>query len=116
MCRVHELAVTQSMVQLVIRHAEKAGAARVSRINLVVGELSGYVDECVQQYFDLLSKGTLLEKAELLVRRVPATGKCKNCGNKFEVVAARWTCTSCGGQSIELLRGDELLVESIEVD
>ena len=58
---MHELAITQSMLDLVLKEAEKAGAKEVRKINLVIGEMCGFVEECVQFYFDFLNKGTLAE-------------------------------------------------------
>ena len=75
---MHELAITQDMIELVREHAEKAGARKVGRINLVVGELTGFVGECVQFYFDHMTKGTIMEDAELFPQPVDAGTAVKN--------------------------------------
>ena len=113
---MHELAITQDMIELVREHAEKAGARKVGRINLVVGELTGFVGECVQFYFDHMTKGTIMEDAELTFKTIPTTGRCRDCGKEFEIVEMDWTCPSCQGNSIQLVGGNELFVESIEVE
>ena len=113
---MHELAITQAMIELVTQHAERANAERVGRINLVVGELSGFVDECVQFYFDQLSQGTIVEHARLSFKRIPTTGRCRDCGKEFEIQELDWTCPYCQGNNIQLIGGNELYVESIEVD
>jgi hydrogenase nickel incorporation protein HypA/HybF len=113
---MHELAITQAMIELVKEHAEKAGAKKVGRINLVVGELSGFVGECVQFYFDQMSEGTIMKDAELTFKRVPTMGRCRNCSKEFEIKEMNWTCPSCKGNSIQLVGGNELFVESIEVE
>ncbi len=113
---MHELAITQAMIGLVNEHADKAGAQKVGRINLVVGEMSGFVDQCVQFYFDQMSVGTIMEGAELTFKRVPTTGRCRDCGKEFEIEEMDWTCPGCSGNSIQLVGGNELFVESIEVD
>ncbi|GAI95109.1 unnamed protein product, partial [marine sediment metagenome] len=56
---MHELAITQSMFDLVLEQAKKAGAKKVGKINLVIGGMTGVVGDCVQFYFDFISKGTL---------------------------------------------------------
>ena len=113
---MHELSITQAMIELVQQHAESAGAARVGRINLIVGEMTGFVDECVQFYFDQLSKDTIMENAELTFKRVPTTGRCRDCKHEFEIQEMDWVCPSCKGNNIQLVGGNELFVESIEVD
>jgi hydrogenase nickel incorporation protein HypA/HybF len=113
---MHELAITEAVIGLVREHAEKAGANKVGRINLVVGELTGFVGDFVQFYFDHLAKGTIMENAELTFKKVPTSGRCRDCDKEFEIVDQSWTCPSCGGSSIQLVGGNELSVESIEVD
>jgi hydrogenase nickel incorporation protein HypA/HybF len=113
---MHELAITQAVIGLVSEHAEKAEARKVVRINLVVGELTGFVGDFVQFYFDHMTKGTIMENAELTFKTIPTTGRCRDCSKEFEVKEMDWTCPSCKSNSIQLVGGNELLVESIEVD
>jgi hydrogenase nickel incorporation protein HypA/HybF len=119
---MHELAITQSMLEVALRHAQQAGAQRIVRINLVVGDLSGIVGESVQFYFDIISRGTLAEGAELVFRRVPAGFRCRACGAEYEPHAPgaapdmTWACPACGQLQPEVVGGREFLVESIEVE
>jgi hydrogenase nickel incorporation protein HypA/HybF len=113
---MHELAITQSMLDLVLGQAEKAEAKRVGKINLVIGEMTGVVSECVQFYFDFLSRGTVAEGAALAIKAVPTQAKCQACGKVFELQEFDWTCPSCRGNNIEIVGGKELFVESIEVE
>ena len=53
------------MLSLALEKANEAKASKITRINLVLGELSGIVDECVQFYFDFLSKDTIAAGASL---------------------------------------------------
>ena len=113
---MHELAITQSMLDLVLEQAGKAGASEVGKINLVVGKMCGFVEECVQFYFNFLSQGTLAEGATLSFTVVPVTARCRDCGETFELKEFEWTCTHCQGNSLEITGGKELSVESIEVE
>jgi len=113
---MHELAITQSMLNLVLEQAEKAGAKEVGKINLVIGEMTGVVSECVQFYFDFLSRGTVAEGAALAIKAVPTQAKCQGCGKLFALKEFDWTCPSCRGNNIEIVNGKELFVESIEVE
>ncbi|MBN1954976.1 MAG: hydrogenase maturation nickel metallochaperone HypA [Anaerolineae bacterium] len=113
---MHELSVTQSVLEIVLTHAEQAGASRVQRVNIVIGELSGIVGESVQFYFDFVSKDTLAEGAELVFRRTPAQFRCQACGATYEPQGADWTCPLCHQLRPEAIGGQELLIESIEVE
>ena len=113
---MHELAITQSMLDVVLEQAAEAGAKEVRKINVVIGEMTGIVEQCVQFYFKFLGKGTIAEGATLSFTRVPTTARCRGCGKHFEVEEFAWACPHCGGNDIELTAGKELFVESIEVE
>src|SRR5512136_2433951 len=113
---MHELAITQSMLDLVLEQAKQANARKIEKICLIIGELSGYVEESVQFYFDFFSKGTMAEGAALSFNMVPATARCRNCGKVFNIKEFEWVCPECGQSSLEITAGNELCVERIEVD
>ena len=113
---MHELSITQSMLDLVLEQAEKAGAREVGRINLVIGEMTGIVEECVQFYFGFISRGTIAEGADLSFKRVPSRARCRACDKLFELEEFEWTCPHCGGAELEIVEGKELFIESIEVE
>ncbi len=113
---MHELGITQSILQIVLHHAEQAGAVRVQRVHLVIGQLSSVVDESVQFYWDIVSEGTPAHGAELCFRRVEARLRCADCGHEFPLNAEDYTCPACGGQRVHVTGGDEFYIESIDVD
>ena len=113
---MHEFAITKSMLDLVLGEAERVGAKEIRKIDLVIGKMSGVVDDCVQFYFDFLSKGTIAERAFLSFKMVPTTARCHGCDKLFEPKEFDWTCPSCGSDRMEIVAGNELFVESIEVE
>lgn len=113
---MHELSITQSVLNIAVEHAERAEAERILVINLVVGELTGFVDDSIQFYFDMLSPGTLAEGAKLAILRVPARIRCRVCDAEFALQDSNWLCPSCSAVGGDILAGREFLVESIEVD
>jgi len=114
--KMHELSITKSMVDLAVDEGKKAGARRVGKINLIVGEMSGVVDECIKFYFGFLSKDTIVDGAELEFKRVPMTARCKECRNEFMLGDFDWHCPKCRGAKLDIIAGDELRIESIEVE
>lgn len=113
---MHELAITQSMLDIVLKQAKEAKAREVGKINLVVGKMCGFVEESVQFYFDFLSKGTIAEGAALSFTTVPATARCRKCARVFELEEFSWACPGCGQTGLDIIGGKELRVDSIEVE
>lgn len=113
---MHEFAITQSMLDLVLEEARKAGGKKVEKVNLVIGDMSGVVDECVRFYFEFMSKDTIAKGATLSFQRVPMRARCYNCGEPFIPKEFDWSCPCCQNNQIEIVAGNELRVESIEVE
>ncbi len=113
---MHELAITQNMFDLIIEEARKAEAKKVGKINMVIGEMTGVVADSVQFYFNFISQGTIAEGATLAFTMVPLKVQCQRCGKTFEVKEFEWTCPYCQSNSLEIIAGKELSVESIEVE
>jgi hydrogenase nickel incorporation protein HypA/HybF len=113
---MHELAVTEQVLDVVLRHAEQAKASRVNRIELVIGDMTSFVDDSIQFFFDSLSEGTIAQGAQLVFRRVPVRIRCRQCGTEFEPGSVDWRCPSCAAFAGEVLAGREFYVDSIEID
>jgi hydrogenase nickel incorporation protein HypA/HybF len=113
---MHELGVTENIVNIALAKAGEAQASKVIQINLVIGEMSGFVPDCIQFYFDSLSKDTIAQEAVLNFESVPTQLRCRNCSTIFHPQDTLWCCPKCGEQSIEIFKGRELYIESVEVE
>ncbi len=113
---MHELSVTEQLLNITLDHARRANADRVLKVNLVIGDLTSFSSESVRFYFDMLSKGTKAENAFLSISRIPAKVRCTFCRNEFSPEAMNWLCPRCGGSIEDVISGREFYVESIEVE
>ncbi len=113
---MHEMAVTQGLLDIALRHAEQANAQRITRLNLVIGELASTVDDSVQFYWDIISRDTIAKGAELHFERVPGVLRCTACGHTFPLDGRDYACPECGETQVFAAGGDEFRLESIEVD
>jgi hydrogenase nickel incorporation protein HypA/HybF len=114
---MHELPVTQGVLSVAVEAAEKAGGRRIVAIELLIGDLSSIVDDSIQFYFDILSRGTLAEGAVLRIRRAEGTAVCWDCGLQFTVTPPLPSaCPGCGSVRLQVNGGKECRVESIEVE
>ena len=113
---MHELVVTESILEIAVRHAKLAHAQKISTLYLVIGQLSSIVDDSVQFYWDFVSKDTPAEGARLQFRRIPAELHCIDCGNSYILEKGELACPACGGPHIKIVTGEEFYLESIEVE
>jgi len=112
---MHELSITQNILDIALRHAEQAGASRINRINLTIGQLSSIVDDSVQFYWDLISEGTIAEGAKLTFKRIPTELLCLDCNQKYIPGVDELVCPNCGSTHIKIVAGLEFFLESIDV-
>jgi len=115
---MHELAVTEGMLKVVLRHAEMNKAKQVVGITLQIGEMSDIVDEWLQRYFDYLSRGTIAEGAEIIIERSPAIFRCGDCGEEYIVdikAGGKFSCPECGTNNVDLVSGREFQVKELKV-
>ncbi len=139
---MHELSITRALLDQALAEAEKHGAKRISRIRLLLGEGGGVVPDCVQFYFDEMKKNTAAAEAELEFKRVPLRIRCPKCGAEWgmghdpnllgdsepcperepldhstagpldHILQGMCSCNAGG----EVVSGQELVIESIDVD
>ena len=114
---MHELSVTQSVLNIALETAQNNGAAQITAINLVIGDMTSIVDDSVQFYFDILSKDTLAQGAILNFRREPATATCLDCRHQIKTTPPLTPiCPHCGSAKLSVSGGKEFYIESIEVN
>lgn len=110
---MHELSLADSLVRIASRHA---AGRRVTRVEIKVGHLRQVVPSALEFAFSLVAVGTTVEGAELAIEEVPAAGMCRACGTESVLDAFPLSCRDCGGLDLELVRGEELLVDSLELE
>ncbi len=108
---MHELSIAQSVVEAV---TERADGRQVRRVSMVVGRLSGVVAQALVFSFELVCEGTVAEGAELVVDEPAGRARCRTCADEFDVGDLVLLCR-CGSTDVELVRGHELLVSSMEL-
>ena len=113
---VHELSITESILSTSIKYAEEQKARLVTDIYLIIGDLSSIVDESIQFYWDMVSIGTICEKARLHFNHIKAEIECQNCNKRYLLEHDLEPCPHCSSMNIKIISGDEFQMESIEIE
>jgi hydrogenase nickel incorporation protein HypA/HybF len=108
---VHELAITESLVEAVTR---RLPGRKVSCVSLEIGPLSGVVADSVRFCFDLVTDGTALAGAALEITEPPARCECRTCGAEFCPDGPILLCP-CGSADVAVLSGQQLTITSVRV-
>ena len=109
---MHELALTQSVVEMVIEHAQ---CRCVRSVTLEIGKFTCVTPDAIRFCFDVATTGTPLEGASLEITEIEARARCGVCGETF-VQETLWAACRCGSHDFKRISGEELRVKEYEVD
>lgn len=112
---MHELSVTQNILEIALRHANEAGAQRIVSLELAIGELTSIVPDSVQFYWEIIAKDTIAEAATLNFKRLPAELLCLDCQTRFCPTEDVFTCPACASAKVQVVAGREFFLEAIQV-
>ena len=113
---MHEVSICESIIAILKEHAAKEGATKVTYVRLKVGEMAGVVEESLRFAFEMVSKGTLADGAQLVIDSVPLTARCRSCNKTFHIIGYAFSCAHCESPEIEVVSGRELQVDEIELE
>jgi hydrogenase nickel incorporation protein HypA/HybF len=113
---LHELSLTQNLIELAEEHARRAGASAIKSITMKIGALSGVIPEAMEFAFEACCPGTLAHEATLEILHVPAIGRCRQCTMESSMTSLIDSCPECGGFVLDILQGQEMALTELEID
>ena len=113
---MHELGITQSIIDIAAEHARAQNATRVLSVTVEIGGLSGVIPDAVEFCFEACSKETLLDGARLIIDYLPGRARCAACDWEDRIDTLTYACPACGNLALTRLQGDELRVKELEID
>lgn len=109
---MHELSITQSLVEAVL---EQTRERPVTCVHVKIGRLSGILPDAMRFCFELITDGTPLAGAELQIDEPYGRARCRSCDTVFDLPDLVLLCP-CGSADIEVTSGRELMATSVEVE
>ena len=113
---MHELGLTNNLIDLVQKESEKQGFHKTLEIRLMLGEYSDVVPEYILDLFPYASKDTAAEGAKLIFEHVPGRFLCRGCGYEGPIERKKACCPDCGGTALKMTAGREFFVDSLKVE
>lgn len=110
---MHEFTITQDLLDMALK---KAKSGRIVNVNLLIGSFSEEREESIQFYWRDLARGTPGESAKLHFQHVRVDMKCFGCGGVLSLDDEGSLCKYCQNDRLQLLSGQDVRLESIEVE
>jgi hydrogenase nickel incorporation protein HypA/HybF len=112
---MHELSIALGIVKIAEDETRKAKAEKVTKIELIVGVLSGVELDSLNFVWESAVKDTVLEHAEKVITVIEGIGKCIDCDTEFKLENIYDCCPNCNSYFKGILKGKELKVKALEV-
>jgi len=113
---MHEFAIAQGLLKIVECEALPYAGAKVLRIKLRVGKMSGVMPDALKFAFEVISQGGVAMDACLEIEEIPLRVRCHHCGGIFAVDVPFMICSHCQSTDVEMISGRELEIESMEIE
>ncbi|MCX6646621.1 MAG: hydrogenase maturation nickel metallochaperone HypA [bacterium] len=112
---MHEFSLTDNLIDLACEEAFKAGIARLDKIIVQVGALSGISIDSIEFAFGILrDKSEITNTSELVIEKIPGTGICTKCGKEIELDRLFLYCPYCETTTVNITGGKEFILRSLE--
>lgn len=113
---MHEVGIAQSILEAGRTEARRLAGARLKRIGVRVGVLTGVDLQVLEGALGALLVGTDLEDLAIDLQSCPRRNRCAKCGCEFATALHVEPCPGCAGEEVEVIGGEELELTFVEVD
>lgn len=112
---MHEMALCESILDVMEVEAKKQAFTRVKRVRLEIGVFSGVEIEALRFGFDAVTAGSLADGAALDIDEKPGEAWCFGCDRTISIAARFDPCPHCGGHRLRVTGGEEMRIKELEV-
>lgn len=112
---MHEYSIVSSLLNLCEKEAKKQNAKTINKVTLQIGKLSAIEPHFLESSFDFFKKDTICENAILFMKLIDIEIYCNSCKNTNIILDKNFFCPDCKSSETKILRGQEMVIESIEV-
>ncbi len=120
---MHEISIAGAIIDIAIDTAKKHNARKVKELTLEIGELTSLNPDQLKFIFSIISKGTVLEGADFVIKIISPVIRCNKCEyqgpieyfEKVHFLLPMIKCPRCEETDIEILSGKECNVKNMKI-
>ncbi len=114
---MHEMGIAMEIIQIVKDSIpEDMTECTVRSVNVDIGQMSSVVPESLTFCFEMASKETVCEGAELIITEIPSIMTCESCAHEWHVDAQAFTCPECDSIKIQLSQHTDIDINSFDIE
>jgi len=113
---MHEATITNALVKTLLAEAARHDVSNVKRVTVKIGMLKAVEPQALNFCFNMFTEGTIAENAELVIEHLPPIARCRKCQVQFKVPKFKFRCPDCDDTNLKIIQGEELFIESFEIE
>lgn len=113
---MHELSLAMSLVGQVQDLLQEHEGAKVLKVCVSMGKLSGVEREAFEFCYPMACEETPLQGSSLEVKEIPITIECGECGKRSEISEPILECAYCKSSAISIADGKDFIINSFEIE
>ena len=113
---MHEIEIANSILDAVRTEAARHPETEPRKVGICIGELAAVDPDALQFSFEVLTRGTDLERLELEIINCSRRHRCLACETEFVVKEYNTQCPKCGEDNTQCISGDELELAYLEME
>ncbi|MGI6360766.1 MAG: hydrogenase maturation nickel metallochaperone HypA [Bacillota bacterium] len=112
---MHETSLMEQLLTVAEEHLASYRVKKVNKLIIKTGKLANVIPAALEFAFEALSRGRIMQGAELSLLEMPIIARCQDCCNEYEA-AIPFVCPACGSNSAEIVSGAEVFLDSIDFE
>ncbi|MEA2022103.1 MAG: hydrogenase maturation nickel metallochaperone HypA [Candidatus Caldatribacteriota bacterium] len=113
---MHETSIAKNLLEIILNKARECKATRITKITLKLGEFAGINQDSLKFAFKNITRETIAKGAILEIIQLPLLGKCRKCEEEFKINKEEFKCPKCGSLELDIISGEDLYVNNIEIE
>jgi hydrogenase nickel incorporation protein HypA/HybF len=113
---MHEMALAESVREIVDETAHCNGARRVTAVRLEIGKLAQVEIDAMRFAFDVVMRGSSADSARLEIEQTDGSAWCMRCSKPVLIERRGAACPACASHQLQVTGGERMRVLEIEVE
>ncbi|MCF6318346.1 MAG: hydrogenase maturation nickel metallochaperone HypA [Proteobacteria bacterium] len=113
---MHEMSLCEGILQVLETEAAKQGFKKVKIVWLEIGELSSVEPQALLFSFEVVTRNSIADGAELKIIDIAGTAWCMQCSEPVTIKKRFDECPQCGSYQLQVTGGEEMKIKELEVE
>jgi len=113
---MHEFSIVNALLEMCEQNAKDHDMAKVTKVEIKIGKLSGVEPHLLQSAFDTFKEGTMCDGSELVMHLQDVILHCNTCQKESLIEQNTFECPQCKSTECSVVDGEEMYLIRLEME